>query len=106
LHTFELPLAAEGTPFQHQVWTQLVAIPYGETRTYGQLAHGLGMPTGARAVGSANGSNPLPIVVPCHRVIGSTGKLTGFYGGVHLKQFLLDLERRHARRQRPQTELF
>ena len=106
LRTFELPLRAEGTPFQHRVWEQLRAIPYGETRTYGELAGRLGQPTASRAVGAANGQNPLPIVVPCHRVIGSTGKLTGFYGGVHLKDFLLGLERRHAHGASVQTELF
>jgi methylated-DNA-[protein]-cysteine S-methyltransferase len=106
LRTFELPFAPEGTPFQQQVWAQLRAIPYGETRTYGQLAHNLGRPTASRAVGAANGQNPLPIVVPCHRVIGSTGKLTGFYGGLHLKEYLLALEAKHARKPSPQTELF
>lgn len=106
LRTFELPLQAGGTPFQQRVWGQLRKIPYGETRTYGQLAQKLGKPTASRAVGAANGQNPLPIVVPCHRVIGSTGALTGFYGGVHLKEFLLDHERRHAGKRPAQGELF
>lgn len=107
LKVFELPLHPRGTAFQEQVWAQLRAIPYGETRTYGQLAKNLGMPTGARAVGAANGQNPLPIVVPCHRVIGSTGKLTGFYGGLHLKEFLLNHERHHEPLPAPpQSRLF
>ncbi len=106
LHAFELTLNPQGTPFQQQVWRELRAIPYGETRTYGHLAERLGRPTASRAVGAANGRNPLPIVVPCHRVIGSTGKLTGFHGGLHLKDFLLGLERRHAHQPAVQTELF
>jgi methylated-DNA-[protein]-cysteine S-methyltransferase len=91
-----LPLAPEGTPFQQRVWRELCAIPYGETISYGQLAGRVGNPAASRAVGAANGRNPLPIVVPCHRVIGATGHLTGFRGGVRLKAFLLDLERRHT----------
>jgi methylated-DNA-[protein]-cysteine S-methyltransferase len=106
LRAFELPLAPGGTPFQQAVWNQLRAIPYGETRTYGQLAQRLGRPTASRAVGAANGQNPLPIVVPCHRVIGSTGKLIGFHGGLQLKEFLLGLEGRTAPRPSAQTELF
>lgn len=90
--TFDLPLAPEGTAFQQTVWEALTTIPYGETWTYGQLAEAIGRPTAARAVGSANGANPLPIVVPCHRVIGSSGTLTGYRGGVRFKQALLDLE--------------
>jgi methylated-DNA-[protein]-cysteine S-methyltransferase len=74
------------------VWQALRRIPYGETISYGELARRLGKPGASRAVGAANGRNPLPIVVPCHRVIGSNGRLTGYYGGTHLKQFLLDLE--------------
>ena len=93
---FELPLAPRGTPFQLKVWEALREIPYGKTRTYGQLAVQLGMPTGSRAVGSANGRNPLPVVVPCHRVIGADGSLTGFYGGLQLKQALLGLEQKHC----------
>lgn len=105
LRVFSLPLHPKGTPFQQRVWEQLRAIPYSETRTYGQLARILGRPTASRAVGAANGRNPLPIVVPCHRVIGSNGTLTGFHGGVRLKEFLLTLERRHAHPPPAQTEL-
>ena len=90
--TFELPLAPEGTPFQRRVWRALCAIPYGETLSYGELARRLGLVSGARAVGLANGANPLPIVVPCHRVIGADGTLTGFGGGLHIKRSLLALE--------------
>ncbi len=91
---FDLPLAPGGNPFQQRVWTLLRGIPYGQTRSYGELARRLGRPGAARAVGSANARNPLPIVVPCHRVIGADGKLTGYYGGLRLKAFLLELERR------------
>jgi methylated-DNA-[protein]-cysteine S-methyltransferase len=90
--TFELPLAPEGTSFQLRVWRALCVIPYGETLSYGELARRLGSVNGARAVGLANGANPLPIVVPCHRVIGSDGTLTGFGGGLHIKRSLLALE--------------
>ena len=83
-----------GTPFQQQVWRALRTIPYGETRTYGQIAAQIGRASAVRAVGAANGKNPLSIVAPCHRVIGSTGKLTGFAGGLAVKQILLDLEAR------------
>jgi methylated-DNA-[protein]-cysteine S-methyltransferase len=89
---FELPLDPEGTPFQLRVWRALCTIPYGETLSYGELARRLGLVGGARAVGLANGANPLPIVVPCHRVIGSDGTLTGFGGGLHIKRSLLALE--------------
>ena len=91
---FELPLAPEGTPFQRKVWSALCAIPYGETVSYGELARRIGQPTAARAVGLANGSNPLPIVVPCHRVIGADGSLTGFGGGIERKRWLLAHEKR------------
>ena len=90
--TFELPLAPAGTPFQLAVWQALRGIPYGETLSYGELAQRLGLPGGARAVGLANGANPLPIVVPCHRVIGADGSLTGFGGGLDIKRALLSLE--------------
>jgi len=90
--TFRLPLAPQGTPFQLAVWEALREIPYGETLSYGTLAQQLGLPGGARAVGLANGSNPLPIVVPCHRVIGADGSLTGFGGGLGIKRALLSLE--------------
>jgi methylated-DNA-[protein]-cysteine S-methyltransferase len=90
---FELPLAPEGTPFQLRVWNALLEIPYGETISYGELAARIGDRSASRAVGLANGSNPLPIVIPCHRVIGSNGKLTGYGGGLPIKQQLLTLER-------------
>lgn len=89
---FTLPLAPAGTPFQQAVWAQLRAIPCGETRTYGQIAAALGRPKAARAVGMACRSNPLLLVVPCHRVIGADGSLTGFAGGLAAKQALLALE--------------
>ncbi len=92
LRVFNLPLAPRGTPFQLDVWRALRAIPYGETRSYAQIARAIGKPEAIRAVGAANGANPLPIVVPCHRVIGSNGSLTGFGGGLPAKRFLLDLE--------------
>jgi len=90
---FELPLAPEGTPFQLRVWDALLEIPYGQTISYGELAARIGDRSASRAVGLANGSNPLPIVIPCHRVIGSNGKLTGYGGGLAVKQQLLTLER-------------
>ncbi|HTJ28882.1 MAG TPA: methylated-DNA--[protein]-cysteine S-methyltransferase [Acidobacteriaceae bacterium] len=90
--TFDLPLDPRGTPFQQQVWDQLLAIPYGETRSYLDLARKLGNPNATRAVGAANGRNPISIIVPCHRVIGSSGSLTGFAGGLEIKQRLLHLE--------------
>jgi methylated-DNA-[protein]-cysteine S-methyltransferase len=83
-----------GTPFQKQVWEALLAIPFGETRSYGQLAKQLGNPNATRAVGAANGRNPIAIIAPCHRVIGSSGKLTGFAGGLNAKAHLLSLESR------------
>ena len=89
---FNLPLKPEGTPFQLSVWDALLKIPYGKTKTYRALARGLGNPNASRAVGLANGSNPIPIVIPCHRVIGSNGKLTGFGGGLPVKEKLLALE--------------
>ncbi len=89
---FELDLAPEGTEFQRQVWEALREIPFGETWSYGELAHHIGRPTASRAVGAANGMNPIPVIIPCHRVIGSNGKLTGFGGGLDTKQFLLGLE--------------
>jgi len=90
---FELPLAPRGTPFQLAVWRALQRIPYGETISYGELARRLGAPNAARAVGLANGANPLAIIVPCHRVIGADGSLTGFGGGLPIKRALLALER-------------
>lgn len=90
---FDLPLAPTGTEFQRRVWRELGKIPYGERITYGEQAKRLKRPSAARAVGAANGRNPLPIVVPCHRVVGSTGELTGFAGGLKMKAQLLELER-------------
>jgi methylated-DNA-[protein]-cysteine S-methyltransferase len=96
LREFNVPLAMVGTEFQRRVWTELQRIPYGETTTYGELAERLGQPTAARAVGLANGKNPISIIVPCHRVVGSTGSLTGYGGGLERKQALLDHERGDA----------
>jgi methylated-DNA-[protein]-cysteine S-methyltransferase len=93
LKTFDLPLAPEGTPFQKTVWRELLKVPYATTVSYAEIARRIGKPTAVRAVGAANGCNPLPIVVPCHRVIGSDGRLTGYGGGLAVKQFLLALER-------------
>ena len=89
---FRLPLDPQGTDFQRQVWRELESIPYGQTRSYSQIAAAIGAPRAVRAVGAANGANPLPIVVPCHRVIGSDGRLTGYGGGLALKKRLLELE--------------
>jgi methylated-DNA-[protein]-cysteine S-methyltransferase len=91
---FDLTLAPAGTPFELAVWEELRRIPFGETRSYGEIARTLGRPTAYRAVGRANGANPIPIVVPCHRVIGSDGSLTGFGGGLDAKSRLLELEGR------------
>ena len=90
------PNALTSTPFQRTVWAALREIPYGETAFYGQLAERIGCPAGARAVGLANGRNPISIIVPCHRVVGATGDLTGYGGGLERKQHLLDFERRCA----------
>ena len=92
LREFELPLDIEGTDFQKRVWGEVAAIPYGETRSYLQIAQALGSPRAVRAVGAANGANPVPIVVPCHRVIGARGKLVGYGGGLAMKKRLLELE--------------
>ena len=97
LEDFALPLAPQGTAFQLRVWKRLCDIPYGETISYGQLARRIGNPNASRAVGLANGANPIPIVIPCHRVIGSNGKLTGYGGGLPIKEKLLALERRQLR---------
>ncbi len=93
LQEFDVPLAPAGTRFQSAVWAALRRIPYGETASYGEVAGMIGRPTACRAVGAANGANPIPIIVPCHRVVGSSGALTGFGGGVETKRFLLDHER-------------
>ena len=91
-HEFEVPLAFAGTPFQQLVWAELRKIPYGTTISYGELADRLGNPTASRAVGLANGKNPIGIIVPCHRVVGSDGSLTGYGGGLECKRYLLDFE--------------
>jgi len=89
---FDLPLRMDGTDFQQMVWSGLLAIPYGETTSYGELAERIGCPGAARAVGLANGQNPIAVIVPCHRVIGANGTLTGYGGGLERKRLLLDLE--------------
>ena len=94
---FDLPLDFHGTAFQRSVWAALLTIPYGETRSYGAIAAQVGRPGASRAVGAANGRNPISIVAPCHRVIGSTGRLTGFAGGLAAKELLLALEQGSAR---------
>jgi len=93
LREFDLPLDLAGTDFQIRVWRQLETIPYGETRSYSAIAQAIGRPAAVRAVGAANGANPVPIVVPCHRVIGASGKLVGYGGGLSLKKRLLELEK-------------
>ncbi len=90
---FELDLELMGTDFQRRVWAALLTIPYGETRSYGEIASQIGSPGGSRAVGLANGHNPIGIIVPCHRVIGANGSLTGYGGGIHRKKSLLEMER-------------
>lgn len=103
LQIFDLPLELVGTEFQKKVWAALVTIPYGETRSYSEIAVQIGAPRAVRAVGAANGRNPIPIVVPCHRVIGASGSLVGFGGGLEWKRLLLDLEAKHAGRSRKAT---
>jgi methylated-DNA-[protein]-cysteine S-methyltransferase len=93
LTRFTVPLDFRGTDFQRRVWAELIAIPYGETRSYGQIARAIGRPAASRAVGAANGRNPISIIAPCHRVVGSNGSLTGFAGGLAVKERLLALER-------------
>ncbi len=93
---FDVPLAPQGTEFQRRVWAALQNIPYGQTRTYADVAAVVGSPKATRAVGSANNRNPIAIIIPCHRVVGANGKLTGYAGGLALKQRLLDLERAHG----------
>ena len=92
LETFDLPLDARGTDFQRSVWAELSRIPFGETRSYGEQAERIGKPAAVRAVGLANGANPISVIVPCHRVIGADGSLTGFGGGLDLKRRLLEHE--------------
>lgn len=96
LRRFSVPLDLRGTPFQRRVWETVAAIPYGETLTYSEIARRIGIPAAFRAVGAANGANPAAIVIPCHRVVGSDGSLTGYGGGIAMKRALLDLERIHA----------
>lgn len=92
LKKFDLPLAATGTPFQQQVWSYLISVPFGKTDTYGAIANALDNPLSIRAVGAANGKNPIAIIVPCHRIIGANGTLTGYAGGLWRKEFLLKHE--------------
>lgn len=92
LTTFTVPVAPEGTVFQQAAWQALCAIPYGETRSYAQQAHAINKPKAVRAIGAANGRNPIPVIIPCHRVIGSNGSLTGYAGGLAIKTYLLELE--------------
>jgi len=103
LRQFSVPLDLRGTDFQRRVWELLLGIPYGETRSYGQIASALGRPTASRAVGRATGTNPIAIIVPCHRVIGANGELVGYGGGLDKKQALLDLET-SVMRQRHDTQ--
>ena len=93
---FDIKLAPKGTPFQQSVLAALQDIPYGETRSYGEIAVAIGNPKSVRAVGSANGNNPIALIIPCHRVIGSNGSLTGFGGGLETKRFLLEFEMQHS----------
>lgn len=95
--TFDVDIAPAGTPFQREVWAALQGIPYGEVRSYADVANLIGRPRAVRAVGAANGANPIPIIIPCHRVIGSNGSLTGFGGGLPVKRRLLELERGERR---------
>jgi methylated-DNA-[protein]-cysteine S-methyltransferase len=94
-HEFEVPLTFVGTPFQQLVWAELRKIPYGTTTSYGELADRVGNPAASRAVGLANGKNPVGIIVPCHRVVGANGSLTGYGGGLECKRYLLDFEQEH-----------
>lgn len=96
LQVFSLPLALQGSAFQHSVWQALCTIPYGETRSYGDIAAYIHKPKAARAVGLANNKNPISIIVPCHRVIGANGQLVGYGGGLGIKEYLLNLEARHT----------
>ena len=93
---FDLPLAPVGTEFQMRCWDALLEVPYGETRSYGDIARAAGSPKGFRAVGMANNRNPIAMIIPCHRIIGSDGKLVGYGGGLDIKVFLLELERKNA----------
>lgn len=95
-NNFDLKLNPEGTDFQKEVWKELLKIPYGETRTYQQIANAIGDPGASRAVGNANNKNPIPIIIPCHRVLSSDGKLTGYAGGIQRKEWLLNHELRYS----------
>lgn len=95
-HSFDLPLAPQGTPFQKRVWAAVEKIPYGQSYTYGEIALAAGCPRGSRAVGMACSQNPIPIIIPCHRVVGASGALTGYAGGVELKQVLLKMEQKNG----------
>ncbi|HLZ72244.1 MAG TPA: methylated-DNA--[protein]-cysteine S-methyltransferase [Dehalococcoidia bacterium] len=97
LREFSVPLAPRGTAFQRVVWQAVCAVPYGETRSYGAVAAAIGRPAAFRAVGHANGANPLPVIVPCHRLVGSTGALTGYGGGLQMKRWLIEQERCNSR---------
>jgi methylated-DNA-[protein]-cysteine S-methyltransferase len=103
LKSFDVPLEIVGTEFQKRVWSALRTIPYGQTRSYSQIASQIGVPQAVRAVGAANGRNPIPIIVPCHRVIGASGSLVGFGGGLDWKRLLLDLESTYVERSREAT---
>jgi methylated-DNA-[protein]-cysteine S-methyltransferase len=103
LKAFDVPLEIVGTDFQKRVWIALRAIPYGETRSYSEIAGHIGAPRAVRAVGAANGRNPIPVIIPCHRVIGASGSLVGFGGGLEWKRLLLDLEATHVNRSREAT---
>jgi len=103
LRVFDVPLEVVGTDFQKRVWSALRTIPFGETRSYSQVAGQIGSPRAVRAVGAANGRNPIPIIVPCHRVIGASGSLVGFGGGLEWKRFLLGLEANNVERSRKAT---
>lgn len=95
--TFDLPLSLQGTVFKKKVWQALLTIPYGQTRSYKQIAAGIGNDKAARAVGMANNKNPLPVLIPCHRVIGADGSMVGFGGGLNIKEKLLELEKRNTK---------
>jgi len=103
LKSFDVPLEIAGTEFQRRVWSALRTIPYGQTRSYSEIAAQIGAPQAVRAVGAANGRNPIPIIVPCHRVIGASGSLVGFGGGLEWKRLLLDLEATYVERSREAT---
>ena len=102
--SFEIPVEPVGTPFQKLAWRALQEIPYGETRSYAEQALAMGRPKALRAVGAANGRNPIPIVIPCHRVVGSNGHLTGYAGGLHIKKYLLGIEWGRTETGQPRTE--